>query len=56
MNELSKSNPVVFAAGLGKTYEAKGKKVVALDGISLEVNVGEFVSVCSKNFFIYAFV
>ncbi len=49
MNELSKSNPVVFAAGLGKTYEAKGKKVVALDGISLEVNAGEFVSVCGPS-------
>jgi putative ABC transport system ATP-binding protein len=49
MNELSQSNPVVVATGLGKTYAGKGNKVVALDGISLQVNAGEFVAVCGPS-------
>lgn len=44
-----KSHAVVCATGLGKTYAGSGSSVVALDGVSLQVNSGEFVAVCGPS-------
>ena len=34
----------IFISGIRKTYVARGREVLALDGIDLHINGGEFVA------------
>jgi ABC-type lipoprotein export system ATPase subunit len=49
MTEEITLEPVVSAAQLGKTYTDGAGQVVALSGVSLRVNPGEFVAVCGPS-------
>lgn len=49
MTEKIIEKPVVSASQLGKTYTDGTSQVVALSGVSLQVNPGEFVAVCGPS-------
>ncbi len=41
----TESRPFVFIEGVEKTYLTRGRGLKAVDGVSLELSAGEFVSI-----------